>query len=235
MSVPKSLPTFEDIEKNSPPYSAWGVWENPQLGALNYLSDSVVLKAVKEEIQTGSRVGLNLPLDFVDPPLLNRRGFERQIINKAPRVINDDVITFNTQGSSQWDSFRHFAYQDEAKFYNKSLPESKETKATSSVTQSDIHDDPNSGVNGMEAWSASGVAGRGVLIDYYAWAEKKGIHYDPLGTHAIRLSEVKEIIEDSNIELRPGDIFILRTGSYDYAAGSSEPEDVCYRFVRPIN
>lgn len=27
-------------------------------------------------------------------------------------------ITFNTQGSSQWDSFRHFAYQKDKKFYN---------------------------------------------------------------------------------------------------------------------
>jgi hypothetical protein len=27
-------------------------------------------------------------------------------------------ITFNTQGSSQWDSFRHFAYQADKKFYN---------------------------------------------------------------------------------------------------------------------
>lgn len=27
-------------------------------------------------------------------------------------------ISFNTQGSSQWDSLRHFAYQKEKKFYN---------------------------------------------------------------------------------------------------------------------
>lgn len=83
-----------------------------------------------------------MPLDLIDPPLLGRRGFERHIVDKAPRVINDDVvcltqslsvasirslctnhgiekITFNTQGSSQWDSFRHFAYQKEGKFYNK--------------------------------------------------------------------------------------------------------------------
>lgn len=81
-------------------------------------------------------------MDQINPPLLGRQPFERKIINKAPRVINDDVvslkavyvaiyiylctrlistyaqITFNTQGSSQWDSFRHFAYQKDAKFYN---------------------------------------------------------------------------------------------------------------------
>lgn len=60
----------------------------------------------------------SLPLDFFNPPLLGRVGFEKTIINKSPKIINDDVLTFNTQSSSQWDSFRHFAYQPQAQFYN---------------------------------------------------------------------------------------------------------------------
>lgn len=59
----------------------------------------------------------SLPLDLIDPPFLGRTAFEKKIINKAPRVINDDVISFNTQSSSQWDSFRHFAFQKEGQFY----------------------------------------------------------------------------------------------------------------------
>ncbi|KAK5373015.1 hypothetical protein LTS03_006703 [Exophiala xenobiotica] len=103
----KQVPSFEQLplRAGDPPYSAWGFWENPGLGALNYLSDDNTLQAIKKEVKTGIRIGL--------------KGFERHIVNKAPRVINDDVITFNTQGSSQWDSFRHFAYQQEGKFYNK--------------------------------------------------------------------------------------------------------------------
>jgi hypothetical protein len=58
-----------------------------------------------------------LALDAIDPPFLGRTPFEKKIINKAPKVINDDVISFNTQSSSQWDSFRHFAFQAEGKFY----------------------------------------------------------------------------------------------------------------------
>jgi hypothetical protein len=84
----------------------------------------------------------SLPLDFIDPPLFGRVKFSKNIIRKDPKVVNDDVvslsststiailtdrqITFNTQGSSQWDSFRHFAYQKEAVFYN-------------GVTQNDVH------------------------------------------------------------------------------------------------
>ena len=87
------------------------------------------------EIHT-DRYTASLPLDLFDPPLLGRAGFEQKIIDKNPLVVNDDVvcvtpskvysrlialdsqISFNTQGSSQWDSLRHFAYQNEKKFYN---------------------------------------------------------------------------------------------------------------------
>jgi hypothetical protein len=40
--------------------------------------------------------------------------------------VNDDVWTFNSQVSSQWDGLRHFAYQKEQKFYG-------------GVTMDDIH------------------------------------------------------------------------------------------------
>lgn len=211
MSDSKTIPTFEEIEKRSPPYSAWDLWENPQLGALNYLIDALVLRSAKEEIQHGVRVGLNLPLDLIDPPFLGRSGFERKMINKAPRVINDDVISFNTQGSSQWDSFRHFAYQKEGKFYN-------------NVSQDDIHSKPESKVNGINAWAARGIAGRGVLIDYHGWAQKKGIAYDPLSGHGISVDEVDQITKEYEIELRKGDIFMLRTGFVEAYSALSKDE-----------
>jgi len=57
--------------------------------------------------------------------------------------VNDDVWTFNTQVSSQWDGLRHFAYQKEKKFYN-------------GVTMDDIHGTDSHGgkstVNGIQGW-----------------------------------------------------------------------------------
>ena len=60
MSTLKALPKFEELPlgEGDPPYSAWGLWEEPSLGALNYLTEDVVLRAAKEEIQSGTRVGL---------------------------------------------------------------------------------------------------------------------------------------------------------------------------------
>ncbi|KAF2658359.1 hypothetical protein K491DRAFT_593173 [Lophiostoma macrostomum CBS 122681] len=211
----KTIPRFEDLplRRGDPPHSAWGLWENPKLGALNYLTDDAVLKAAKEEIQTGQRVGLNLPLDFISPALLGRVGFEKKIHNKAPRIINDDIISFNTQGSAQWDSFRHFAYQQEQMFYN-------------GVTQEDIHRTGDTTINGIDAWAEQGIAGRGVLVDYYRWAEKNGIEYDSTQTHPIALEHVKAILQEKSVQVRAGDILFLRTGFVKgYAGLDAEARD----------
>jgi hypothetical protein len=75
--------------------------EDDQLGFLNRLTDDIVLEAAKE-IRTGARVSLNLPLDALgDAPLFGRQAFRKDVYQKAPRIVNDDVWTFNTQSSSQ--------------------------------------------------------------------------------------------------------------------------------------
>ncbi|KIX03851.1 uncharacterized protein Z518_07404 [Rhinocladiella mackenziei CBS 650.93] len=196
-------PRFEDLplSEAGPPYSAWGLWKEPQRGSLNYLNEERVLKAVKEEITNGTRICLNLPLDAIIPGLLGRQSFEQKLVNKEPRIINDDIICFNTQGSSQWDGFRHFAYQKEKVFYN-------------GVTQDIIHGPDHPGVNGIGAWARQAIAGRGVLIDFWDWAQTHSHNFDPLGTSPITVEQIKRIMIEKNIEMRTGDIFILRTGSY---------------------
>ncbi|MCJ1297817.1 hypothetical protein MMC08_000605, partial [Hypocenomyce scalaris] len=133
------LPKFSDLPlgKGDPHHSAWGLYgKDDELGTLNRLTDEVVLKAAKEEIQTGIRVSLNWPLDAQSKPFFGRQAFHNNVYRKAPRVVNDDVWTFNTQSSSQWDGLRHFAYQEEQKFYN-------------GVTMEDIHGEHKTNVNGI--------------------------------------------------------------------------------------
>ncbi|KAL3475207.1 hypothetical protein BJX99DRAFT_259673 [Aspergillus californicus] len=206
MSRPVPFPSFDQLplRKGDPPNSAWGLWgDGPEsaLGSLNHLTDELVLKTIKEEVKTGERIGLNLPLDLFNPPLLGRAGFEQKVIDKDPLVVNDDVISFNTQGSSQWDSLRHFAYQHDKKFYN-------------GTTQTDIHASPRTEINSLQSWCSRGIAGRGVLIDYVSYAQRRGIdtaidHFSP---HAITLEDVLSIASDQNVEFRPGDLLFLRTG-----------------------
>lgn len=57
------LPALEDLPLNEcdPPHSAWGLWDDSKdasLGSLNYLTDDIVLKTMREDVKTGERVGL---------------------------------------------------------------------------------------------------------------------------------------------------------------------------------
>jgi len=57
------LPTLDSLPLHAgdPPTSAWGLWgdsKDASLGSLNYLTDDLVLKTLKEEVKTGERVGL---------------------------------------------------------------------------------------------------------------------------------------------------------------------------------
>jgi hypothetical protein len=73
------------------------------------------------------RISLNWPLDAQGKSaFFGRKLFHQEIIQKPPHVVNDDVWTFNSQVSSQWDGLRHFAYQKEQKFYG-------------GITMDDIH------------------------------------------------------------------------------------------------
>jgi hypothetical protein len=88
------------------------------------------------------RVSLNWPLDAQSKgSFFARKLFHQELFAKPPRTVNDDVWTFNTQVSSQWDGLRHFGYQKEKKFYN-------------GVSMKDIHGTDSTGdkstVNGIQ-------------------------------------------------------------------------------------
>ena len=93
----------------------------PQLVADNSILPcrTPIVTAAAKEIRPGTRISLNWPLDAQGPlPFFGRQAFHQQLYQKPPRIVNDDVWTFNTQSSSQWDGLRHFGYQEEKLFYN---------------------------------------------------------------------------------------------------------------------
>jgi kynurenine formamidase len=57
-----------------------------------------------------------------------------------------------------------------------------------------------------------GIIGRGVLIDWYSWAQKNGIKRSPFETNAVLLSEIKAVVAENDIKLRHGDILFVRVG-----------------------
>ncbi|CAK1360614.1 unnamed protein product [Cercospora beticola] len=223
-----SIPKFSElpVDKNGPHHNAWGLYgKDDQHGTLNRLTNSVVQSAASE-IQTGIRVNLDWPLDAqADVPFFGRQSFEKNVYQKPPRIVNDDVWTFNTQSSSQWDGLRHFGYQKEQVFYN-------------GVTLDEIHG--RNGVektnnNGIGAWAESGgIVGRGILLDYHAWRLKNNIPHNAFETGSISAATLKQVAKDQGTEIRHGDILILRTGYLLAYNSLSKPEIETLRSKQPL-
>ncbi|KAK3112835.1 hypothetical protein LTR53_010466 [Teratosphaeriaceae sp. CCFEE 6253] len=199
------IPKFADlpVDKNGPHHNAWGLYgKDDQLGTLNRLSDDIV-KAASSEIQTGVRIGLDWPLDAQqDVPFFGRQAFHKHVYQKPPRIVNDDVWTFNTQSSTQWDGLRHFGYQQEARFYN-------------GVTLDEIHGTngvKKTNVNGIGEWSKQGIVGRGILLDYHEWRIHQGRAHHAFETGSISAADLKAVAEYQGTEIRFGDIMLIRSG-----------------------
>ncbi|KAK4493984.1 hypothetical protein PRZ48_015170 [Zasmidium cellare] len=225
MSSP--IPKFSDLplDKNGPHHNAWGLYgPDDQLGTLNRLTDPIV-KSAASEIQTGTRINLDWPLDAqADVPFFGRQAFEKNVYQKPPRIVNDDVWTFNTQSSSQWDGLRHFGYQREEKFYN-------------GVTLDEIHG--RNGVqktdrNGIGAWAQRGIVGRGVLLDYHAWRIKNNVPHNAFETGSISVSTLKKVAADQGTEIKFGDILLLRSGYLDAYNKLSRSEVETMRQKQPL-
>jgi hypothetical protein len=65
----------------------------------------------------------------------------------------------------------------------------------------------------MQDWhDRGGVVTRGVLIDYKAYADDKGITYSPFEGHKITIAAIEEIARLQDVTFRQGDVILFRTG-----------------------
>ena len=89
-------------------------------------------------------------------------------------------------------------------------------------------------------WSDHGIAGRGVLLDYRSYAQKKGIQYDSYDTYRISYEELYQCGKDQGIDIRPqaqggdikpGDLLFIRSGFIEayYSKTSEEQERLALR------
>ncbi|KEF62063.1 uncharacterized protein A1O9_00035 [Exophiala aquamarina CBS 119918] len=187
------------------------VWPYPKnsreegLGRLVLLTPDVVASAAADLIRTGDRVNLGWELNKLEIANFGRQPCKHELISILDGVAFDDIYTFNPQQSSQWDGLRHFSQTDPTKenpsrrvFYG-------------GVTKEEILEPKNARI-GMQCWAKEGICGRGILLDYAAYAEKRGIQYSNFSDHFIPLSALLEIAKESNLSFKRGDILFVRTG-----------------------
>ncbi|KAL9110992.1 MAG: hypothetical protein Q9227_004607 [Pyrenula ochraceoflavens] len=219
----KDLPSIP----GAPPEAAWVWGPDDQLGRINLLTPTRI-KAASSLIKTGELVPLDLPLDVPATPGFGREKFVHSIKPLTNKIAYDDLYTLNTQSGSQWDGFRHFAHIPTETFYNG-------TKEADIVGPT-----ANKHKCSMHHWAAHGFTGRGVLLDYRGYAQKKGIQYDPFKTYSIAFSELVACGKDQGLDIRPaaqggdiqiGDILLIRSGFVEryYSSSTAEREEAALR------
>jgi hypothetical protein len=158
--------------------------------------------AAASEIRQGVSVSLNWGLEKVHEPAVGRSRFEHKVIDLGaqmgvPFYSWDDEVRINTQSGSQWDGLRHWGLMATGRYYN-------------GLAHDELIASPYLGMDHIN--NRGGVVGRGVLLDYVAYAERHGIQSDPMSRHPISLADLKAMVAEAKVELRPGDILITRTG-----------------------
>ena len=75
-----------------------------------------------------------------------------------------------------------------------------------------------------------------MLVDFASWAEKNGVAIHPATRQVISLDTIKQILVEEAVELRPGDILLVRTGllqAYNKCTNEEE-QDALMRSSRTI-
>ncbi|RAQ52649.1 hypothetical protein AFGD_004759 [Aspergillus flavus] len=217
MSSTKSRPTLAELplNPNDPPYSAWGLWGvDDEVGTLNLLDESTVTKAASE-IQVGQRFSLNWSLASPRTPMFGRDTceFSHKVYQHSP-----ELIALDDEKSSQVDGLRHAAYQKSGLFYNGRSKE--DILKAGSLTL------------GIHHWHGNGLfAGRGILIDYWAYVKRHGKAYDATGGASITYDELMACLAEQSqlskqtIDFRKGDMLLIRSGfTHNYVKLSEDQE-----------
>lgn len=185
------LPTLPDSEERH----AWDVWgRDDQIGSANWLGPEQVAYA-STLVKSGTVVNLTLPLTEPNPGLFPNRTVYQHTITTTGHGRDDRLDGLYPQFGSQWDSLRHVRYRQHGYWGGRQDEE--------------IDRD---GLLGVERWAEHGLIGRGVLLDMKAHLEGKGETLAPDVRRGFQPSTLDEVAKAEGVELRRGDLVLVRTG-----------------------
>lgn len=77
----------------------------------------------------------------------------------------------------------------------------------------------------LDHWhERGGLVARGVLLDYKAYADAKGIKYSPYEHHSINKDTLEDVAKQQGTTFKHGDVLIVHTGFTDGLGGASAEE-----------
>lgn len=106
-----------------------------------------------------------------------------------PHVYDEHIGNWNTQSSSQWDGFLHIAHPVHGFYGGLTMAE-----------------------HGIDHWARHGIVGRGVLCDVGRYRATTGRPLKLTESDPVEIADITGALRAANLELREGDILIIRTG-----------------------
>lgn len=211
------VPDYLDLPllETSGERSSWGVFgPDDEMGTLNFLTSECVAHAATL-VRTGRTISLDLPLGEPQPQFWAARPPLKHHVRVHRRGRDDHLDEFNLQGSTQWDSLRHVRFRMYGYYGGREEKDLDET-----------------GVLGIDRWAERGIIGRGVLVDVEGHMAASGKPVDPSQTLEISAALMGEVLEAQQVELRGGDVLLVRSGWLSWYMGLSpvERDGIVQRF-----
>ena len=201
-SADSALPRYGDlpVADGAPAGSSWGVWgADDRLGCLNLLTAERAL-AASGLVERGVAFAMNADMATPGPPLFGRSVFRHEVTGVDDGPGHDDVLhDWNTQGSSQWDGFRHVRHPVHGWYGG--APE---------------------GFHGVDAWAEHGLVGRAILADVARWREDQGRPLAMDESDPVTADELVATLEAQGTVPEVGDVLLVRTGWLGWYEGLDE-------------
>jgi len=221
----QAIATMEEFRCTAARVRNWGRWgDDDELGTLNFITPAKLREAAAC-VRQGKLFALGADFDAQGPQgaaapfrgnpihLMTIDGgdaaayaetvrgwgheaaeFIGHLFDCGPMRFNDDYVIMPLQAATQWDALSHVYYDE--RLYN-GYPASAVTSFGATKCSIDKVD-------------AKGVTSRGVLLDVAR--HRGGDVADP--ATAITPSELEAVASKQGVELRSGDVLVVRTGWY---------------------
>jgi kynurenine formamidase len=187
------LPAYRDLpETDGGARSAWHLFgEDDSVGLLNLLTPQKALEAVGL-VRRGAVFPLDLPSDYLNPPLFGRGAARRTTFELRDGAALDDVHdNFYPQSASQWDALAHVAFARD-RFYNgNSLQQVRDGALT------------------IDHWAARGIVTRAVVLDLAEVVAERG---GPGSAVELTPADLDAARRAAGVEVATGDVLVLHTG-----------------------
>jgi kynurenine formamidase len=193
-----SLPAYADLPRSeqAPEWrTAWGVFDQPQLGTLELLTPQRRAAAAALVVE-GTTINLDHPMNVPLTIFAHRSPFEHRVFEIMPGYYDEIVDHLAPQLSSQWDAMRHVRSPDG--FF--------------AGLRSDEEALTPGGELGIDHAAVAGIVGRGVLLDVERHLRDSPEPLAPNARREIPPQLLDEVAAAQGVEVREGDVLLVRFG-----------------------